>query len=185
MESGNASLLLRAGNELAPCERQDIWNILLACDHDFMPPLSERTSSCQKDLLQRGAGESDGPHRYFEELMKQEFVIFESRGQVQGFLSYRLHWQTELFPSRDSIYITTVCVPKELRGQGIASSLYRALEEEAADAGKTVPLAIRTWSTNRAQLSLLGKLGYRVAARLADDRGQGIDTLYFWKLVEG
>ena len=38
---------------------------------------------------------------------------------------------------------------------------------------------LRTWSTNAAQMHLMGKLGYVERARLVDDRGEGVDTVYY------
>ena len=42
-------------------------------------------------------------------------------------------------------------------------------------------MLIRTWSTNGVQRSLLERSGYRMVRCLADDRGPGIDTLYYLK----
>ena len=37
----------------------------------------------------------------------------------------------------------------------------------------------RTWSGNDRQIGLLGSLGFREQERIVDDRGAGIDTIYF------
>lgn len=103
---------------------------------------------------------------------------------LQGFLSYRPHWTGEGPLAGDSLYITTVCVPKELRGRGIATELYCALEQKESSPGEPCAITIRTWSTNLAQIALLEKLGYHAALRIQDDRGPGIDTIYFRKMLE-
>ena len=41
------------------------------------------------------------------------------------------------------------------------------------------PIALRTWSTNAAQLRLMEKLGFTCVLRLPDDRGPGVDTVYY------
>ena len=45
-------------------------------------------------------------------------------------------------------------------------------------------ITLRTWSTNGAQEHILDKLGYGLVRRLKDDRGEGIDTVYFVKKEE-
>lgn len=45
-------------------------------------------------------------------------------------------------------------------------------------------ITLRTWSTNGAQEHILDKLGYSLVRRLKDDRGEGIDTVYFVKKEE-
>ncbi len=166
-------------------EQEGIWRILRACDADFLPPLSHRTSSCQKDLAPGAASLSqEGPRQYFQELIRQEFLLFMDERSLQGFLSYRPHWTGEGPLAGDSLYITTVCVPKELRGRGIATELYCALEQKESSPGEPCAITIRTWSTNLAQIALLEKLGYHAALRIQDDRGPGIDTIYFRKMLE-
>ena len=45
-------------------------------------------------------------------------------------------------------------------------------------------VSTRTWSLNHAQLHELAKRGYRQLALLKDDRGPGVDTVYFGIEVE-
>jgi RimJ/RimL family protein N-acetyltransferase len=42
-------------------------------------------------------------------------------------------------------------------------------------------LFTRTWSTNAAHIAILGKFGFSQIARIENDRGEGIDTVYFAK----
>jgi hypothetical protein len=37
----------------------------------------------------------------------------------------------------------------------------------------------RTWSTNASHLDLLDELGFDLIKRVEDDRGDGIDTVYY------
>jgi ribosomal protein S18 acetylase RimI-like enzyme len=37
----------------------------------------------------------------------------------------------------------------------------------------------RTWSTNTAHISILKKYNFREIHRIENDRGEGIDTVYF------
>lgn len=67
-----------------------------------------------------------------------------------------------------------------MRGKGIGTSLYAYVE----DVLRPGAVAIRTWSTNDAQLALLHGRGYRLVRTVRDDRGRGVDTLYFTKKLK-
>lgn len=74
-------------------------------------------------------------------------------------------------------YVSTICTQHGWRGHGIAKALYGPLEQFVSHDTITV----RTWSTNGAQVHLLASMGYEEHKRIKDDRGQGIDTIYFKK----
>ena len=40
-------------------------------------------------------------------------------------------------------------------------------------------MLLRTWSTNRAQAHLMPELGFEEVLRLPNDRGCGVDTVYY------
>ena len=44
-------------------------------------------------------------------------------------------------------------------------------------------ITTRTWSQNDAQIHTLLKRGYKLLKTLANDRGAGVDTLYFGKVA--
>ena len=84
----------------------------------------------------------------------------------------------------DSCYLTTLCVWPDYRGQGISEVMYAEAEKDIAAKFPGSRITLRTWSTNGAQEHILDKLGYSLVRRLKDDRGEGIDTVYFVKKEE-
>lgn len=98
-------------------------------------------------------------------------------GNVAGFLSYISDRPMDIkgFPCVE--YLSTILVEKNCRGRGISKKLYEKFIELSA--GKSI--VTRTWSTNESHLGLLSKLGFVEIKRIKDDRGDGIDTVYFGK----
>ena len=74
--------------------------------------------------------------------------------------------------------------PADYRGQGISEVMYAEAEKDIAAKFPGSRITLRTWSTNGAQEHILDKLGYSLVRRLKDDRGEGIDTVYFVKKEE-
>ena len=118
----------------------------------------------------------NGPLLYFNEMKLQNFVLAKEGGRLVGFLSYIADHRIP-YVDEPSAYISTVLVDPRDRGKGIGSSLYAYLESEQ----RPGLITLRTWSTNKSQIALLHKRGYAVIKVLENDRGDGIDTVYFAK----
>ena len=155
----------------------EVRRLLESCGDEFMPPLSTRMSTHQTDLrCLEGTGTRPG--EYFSELSHQPFVLALSDGRVVTFLSFIVDYPVMRGEERlVATYVTTICVAPEWRHHGIATDLYRHLECHASSRY----LSVRTWSTNAAQVTLLQSLGYRELSRIRDDRGEGVDTVYYLK----
>lgn len=160
-----------------------VFDLLVRCDGDFVPPLSKRTSTHQMTFsagkpqnVTATSSPLSGPEEYFEELKMQRFILAVRNGELVGFLSYidncRLPYLQE-----PSAYVSTVCTHPAYRCQGIGGKLYAYLEETINPA----VISLRTWSTNEAQMHLLRKRGYKVIQVVKDNRGPGIDSVYFAK----
>ena len=80
--------------------------------------------------------------------------------------------QQELYPC---LYLSTLIVKKESRRKCIAYMLYKELFDIFPDKD----IITRKWSTNISHINLLEKLGFCVLNIIKDDRGKGIDTIYF------
>lgn len=184
------------GMDASQKEWNDIWEILCLCDHEFVPSLSSRNSTSQTNLL--GAADSTAesnnhviadnmdtkPYAYFRELHNQQFILAEVDSRVIGFLSFKTDYICDtLAEFGPSNYITTVCVKPECRGQGILKRLYDSLENELPNVIKCRRITTRTWSKNDAQIKTLSKRGYDLLKTLDNDRGLGINTLYFGKVI--
>ena len=172
--------------ELQYCKRltdaralDGVWRLLRLYDGDFVPPLSQRESTCQQSLS--GGEAESGPRSYFHALQEQSFLLAAEGEALAGFFSFR---QDYLPPpiahlrqdGRLALYVTTIVVDAPARGQGLATRFYRALPTFLPG-----PLLIttRTWSGNRSHLHVLEKLGFSLALRIPDDRGPGVDTVYY------
>lgn len=175
------------GNELTEREKESIWEILCECDGEFFPPLSARESSSQKNLLVNGQGKTGAkPETYYREMIQQNFILAyetsDGETEVVGFMTFKKQYICEaLAKFGESLYITTVCVRKEYRNRGVMKALYRHMETEIPKICKSSGISTRTWSLNKAQLHELEKRGYERIAVLKDDRGPGVDTVYFGK----
>ncbi|MBQ6542065.1 MAG: GNAT family N-acetyltransferase [Lachnospiraceae bacterium] len=155
-----------------PSEYEDqIHRLLWACDRDFYPPLSTRGSTTEQNL-RSGEESLSGPELYLNSLRSQSWLLAVSEGRLLGFMSFI---PEKVVDGIRCVYFSTLIVDPEARHQGVARHIYRALIEDHA--GKTIVL--RTWSTNRGHLALLEQLGFRSYKVLKDDRGEGVDTIYF------
>lgn len=160
-------------------ERGEVLRILMECDKDFCPPLSRREGTSQKNLRKAAGG---GVELYFEEMAGQPTLLWKRNGRVIAFLSFRMHDVCEEISScKDVCYFTTICVRRSFRGQGLAAVLYHTAEVFIRKEYPDTILALRTWSTNEAQLHLMKKMGFEEKVVLRNDRGPGIDTIYFVK----
>lgn len=161
----------------------DIWALLCRYDQAFVPPLSARENTYQSNLLggQLVAGK---PRKYFETLKEQSFLIALNEHQrVVGFMSYRPEYVCQdLEDPLETTYVTTIIVEEEQRGKGITTTFYKTL---FARLEPMETVTTRTWSTNDDHIHVLMKLGFEMVKSIEDSRGEGIDTVYFRKTIEG
>ena len=163
-----------------------VWEILCECDNEFFPPLSVRRSTFQS-ALQHEENHEDLPYSYYEEIIKQPLILALNKesGKTVGFMTFIHNYScSELKGFSPSNYISTICVRKSARNQGITRQFYKMIQSETIPSQFRMPfLSTRTWSTNSSHLHILETLGFVVSARLIDHRGQGIDTIYLAKKV--
>jgi ribosomal protein S18 acetylase RimI-like enzyme len=162
-----------------------IWSLLQACNTEFVPPLSTRESSCQRNLANGGTTATE-PREYFNMLREQAFLLAvePTTCGIAGFMSFRHNYEClELAGYQPGNYVTTICVNKDFRNQGITRLFYREITQGLPLRYKLPYVSTRTWSSNDAHIHLLEKLEFSVVARLKDHRGPGIDTIYFAKKV--
>lgn len=175
--------------KLNETEREQIWEILCQCDDEFYPPLSARNSSSQKQLKSEDGSrmeKAQKPTAYFAEMIRQDFVLaYDETGRVVGFMTFKKDYICDALETFGrSLYITTICVRDECRGHNILGHLYEYMEQEATRQCGCKCVSTRTWSLNTAHLHGLSRRGYETLAVLKDDRGPGVDTIYFGKRCE-
>lgn len=174
-----------SGDALSSHQRETLWILLKQADREFVPPLSARETSTQQHLAESTpAPQTDHasaePTLYFQAMMQQHFLLAEENGCLLGFLSC-IPAYTLMLPCKEArlcTYVSTIIVDSAHRGKGIARMLYRHLFSITEN-----PIVTRTWSSNHAHIGLLGTLGFELIATLPNDRGAGIDTVYYQKDV--
>lgn len=138
-------------------------NFFNIVDKDFVPPISERGSIAEyvKDMIK-------GKDCYA--------VILENPNKgIEGTISFREHWK-----GRTSAHIQWIAVHPKYRHIGIANLLLtEALNLLKQDKIKLV--STRTWSTNTASINLWREAGFKKIKVVKNDRGPGIDSIYFEK----
>ena len=164
-------------DELTEQQKKDIWQLLKEADCEFVPPLSARKGTTQKNLLDIEEGEV--PTEYFEALTQQSFILCINDSHVVGFMSYKKDYELKLYDDNSLVcdYISTIIINKRFRNKGYTTSMYNKL----FDYRPSKTYATRTWSTNHTHLHLLDKLGFELVYIIKDDRGVGIDTVYYIK----
>ena len=158
--------------------KKDLWDILCACNHEFIPPLSHRNSTTQRELNLSSSSQSAKPTAYWKLMVRQQFLLALDGNKLIGFMSFVPKYD---FGFGKSLYITTACVRNEYRNMGILNALYEFMEEVVAKINGISLIGLRTWSTNEPHIHVLEKRGYARLKTLRDDRGVGIDTIYFGK----
>lgn len=156
--------------------RTDILEMLRFSDREFVPPLSARSSTTQADLSGESASE-DGVVPYFREMLKQQILGAFEDGVLLAFVSFRENYTYDSISAVcPNIYLSTLVMRPEARGKYLTVHMYEHLFFRLYPAQNVYT---RTWSTNIPHITILGKFGFRVLCRLADDRGPGVDTVYF------
>lgn len=154
------------------------YQLLAAADEEFVPPLSSRSSSTQQDFSAT-IQNSDGIRQYFAQLKMQRFAAVFEEDALIAFVSYKENYTCAEISSEElpNIYISTLVVSPKARGKGVTKALYSRLFSEY----EHVNIFTRTWSTNIAHIKILEAYGFEVIKVLENDRGNGIDTIYFKK----
>ncbi len=173
--------LILLNEEQKKIYKDDILELMKICDKDFVPPMSQRFSPFQTDLKPSSEDVENGILRYFNSMMKETVLCVIEDGQLLGFVTYveNIKYST-VITEKDSpnIYICTLIVNPKARGKGLTYVMYNYLfNEKFADRH----LFTRTWSTNMAHISILKRYGFEEIHRIENDRGEGIDTVYFGK----
>lgn len=79
--------------------------------------------------------------------------------------------------------VGTTCVHQDYRNRGIGNQLYLKMEFDAKYLFKTDVITRATWSTNMTQLYLYDKMGFSEYRRDFNMRGEGIDSVKFFKYI--
>ncbi len=156
----------------------EIMNMLIESDNEFVPPLSARNSTTQSDFSDT-KNVSGGITAYFDELRKQKLLVAVEDGRLIAFVSFKENFANGTITDEElpNIYISTLLVNACGRGKGLTQKMYEFLFKKYQNSN----VFTRTWSTNSAHIKILSKFNFETFLVLKDDRGKGIDTVYFKK----
>ena len=155
--------------------KEVLLEILTQNDTAFVPPLSQRTGTTQTAF--GGQANPSGVADYLNQMLTQQILAVLMEGKPVGFVSYIENKTDDDFPL-PNLYISTLVLQPETRGMGITKKLYHHLFNELYP---THSIYTRTWSTNIAHIKILQGFGFEELKRIPNDRGQGIDTVYYCK----
>ena len=157
----------------------DIISMMKESDNDFVPPLSARSSTLQSYL--KGGCNSGDVLPYFNEMIKQEILAVIEDNKMLGFVSFKKDFTNDKITAKTlpNIYLSTLILAKVARGKGLTVKLYDHLFNTLYPDRS---IFTRTWSTNFAHKKILGKFDFTELARIENDRGINIDTVYYSKI---
>lgn len=156
-----------------------IRQLLILADKEFIPPLSARSSTTQASLTATDSG-TGGVDAYFETMVSQPVILALEDGRVAGFMAFKFDHICQQIRCLPNLYASTSVVHPDFRGRGLMSGFYEEMIARFPDRS----VCTRTWSTNSSHLHVLQKLGFSELARLKDHRGEGLDTVYFCRPAE-
>ena len=158
--------------------REELLEILSINDKNFVPPLSQRSSTTQSNL--QGSAEKADILPYFNKMMEQNILAMFFEGKLFGFVSYINNYVSDVIgaETHPNIYLSTLALRPETRGMGATKKAYTHLFFERCPACNVYT---RTWSTNGPHIHILNGFGFGELKRIPNDRGEGVDTVYFCK----
>lgn len=153
--------------------RQQIKEMIRSYGEEFIPPLDQRRSTTDRQLQTHQL--QNGQDEYYQSLLPQPLLVAEEAGETAGFMSFIPDHRLPLANSPITAYVSTLIVAADYRKQGLARRFYEELFQQVSEPA----IATRTWSTNHGHLHLLQTLGFTNVLTIPDDRGPGLDTVYY------
>lgn len=155
---------------------EGIMKLLILCNNEFVPPLTLRNSTTQRDFASKQE-DSSIPCNYFKNIINQQNFVALENGKVVGFMSFKQDYiSSEIPPSMTpNVYISTVIVHPLHRNKGITNKFYSELFIRFVG----YHIFTRTWSTNSSHIRILSSHKFYEYCRIKNDRGKGIDTVYY------
>ena len=160
--------------------KNDIIEMLKQSDKDFIPPLSARSSTTQSDLTST-TSTKQGLLNYYKEMNEQQILGAFDGQELVGFVSFKVDYVSKEIEESTipNIYLSTLVLTPEARGKSLTYHMYDHLFNVLYP---TSNIHTRTWSTNAPHIKILSKFDFVEFIRKKNDRGEGIDTVYFCKI---
>ncbi len=170
-----------------------IYEILISCDKEFIPPLSTRNATTQTDFNSSSMVSYVPLYQYWIDILSQQNILAFVNDCLVGFMSFKYNykignWFSAKIRENDiNNYISTICIYKNYRRLGIARKMYDYIENNLPKEYKSNYVSTRTWSTNISHIKLLYRCKFLLLHTIPNDREYNdlkFDTLYFWKKTD-
>jgi ribosomal protein S18 acetylase RimI-like enzyme len=173
----------KRGDELSSKEIEEVKSILEEVADEFVPSLRVRSPDDKNfNNFNNSSSFKGGGDRYLYDLLsKYVFLMADYKGEIIGFLTYRVKEAVSIPQSR-AMYVSTIAVRKRYRKMGAAERFYDYLFEigrKFYDKLEIDVIETRTWHANEFAINLLKKKGFQKSLVLKDHREKGIDTEYY------
>lgn len=146
---------------VTPIQRdwKEFVDFVKEADTEFVPPLLDR---------------AEFVHQLKNGLNNRALIAVDTNNEFVAAAMY----QTDHCGDEDSVYLTFFRVVPNHRNLGIGF-WFRQLLLKHLKAKGFKSLVTRTWSSNSEMIRLIEKTGFYPTKVIKNDRGPGIDTLYF------
>jgi len=159
-------------------EEEAIRRLLSTADDAFVPPL---TADARATISRPGDG--PGPtsiEAYVEACVERPMVGAFEDGQLVGFASFEARTDSEpLADHTPTNHVEVLVVDESYRNTGLATAFYKHLISSLPPDLHQPAVSTKTWSTNRPHIAVLESLSFDCIHRIDNDRGPGIDTVYY------
>jgi GNAT superfamily N-acetyltransferase len=151
-----------------------ILQIIEICDSEFVPHLSSRKSE--------GKTKDDTLKEIVETLRNFPIVYIKIGKQIVSFVSVApnidIDFKEQIILAN---FINLTCVLPNFRNIGLATKMYNYVEQHLPKKFHSKYVCRYTWSTNKAQIHIIEKSGYKLIKVKKDARGKGIHSVKYLK----
>jgi ribosomal protein S18 acetylase RimI-like enzyme len=128
----------------------------------------------------QGEGGQTDLQGYVDRCLKRPLIGAVVEDTLVGFLSFeQLSNVSVIEEYTPTNHVEIIAVDPEYRGQGLGETMYQYLLDELPSDHRQPFITTKTWDTNDAHIAILEDLGFDLVHRIPDDRGAGIDTVYY------
>lgn len=162
-----------------PAEYEEgLRRLLDSADEEFVPDLTaENRTGVTRSNDEEWFTSID---EYVQAALDRQLIAALDGDRVVGIMIFEaIDEMDDLEEYTPTNYVTELVVERDYRGQGIATKMYETILEELPADYQLASVSTKTWSTNDDHISILDSLGFECVKRIPDDRGEGIDTVYY------
>lgn len=159
---------------------EGLRRLLASADEEFVPPLTaeNRTGVTRWDDEKLFTTIDE----HVQAALGRRLIVGLDDDRVVGIMIFEaIDDMDDLEGYTSTNYITELIVDRDYRGRGIATRMYEVILEDLPDDYRLDSVSTKTWSTNDDHISILDSFGFECVKRIPDDRGEGIDTVYYAK----